>query len=113
MWAARQSGAMVLLATILPERQGACRAYDYQDGIDDISPANMQIRTLASSEGAVLVDLHRQFVPNTSTWLGLDGLHPNETGYAAMAQAFFDVNSRTAGAVNTESQIHPQPPGLP
>jgi lysophospholipase L1-like esterase len=37
------------------------------------------------------VDLHPQFVPQLATWLGLDGLHPNETGYAAMAQTFFDV----------------------
>ncbi len=86
---ARQRGATVFVSTILPERPRACRAYDEQDGVDDISAANLQIRSLAASEQAVLVDLHPQFLPQLSTWLGLDGLHPNEDGYVAMAQAFF------------------------
>lgn len=89
--AARQTGATVLLGTILPERPNACRAYDYLDGVDDISTTNTQIRMLAASEGAILVDLHPQFAPQLAAWLGLDGLHPNEMGYAAMAQAFFDT----------------------
>jgi lysophospholipase L1-like esterase len=87
----RQRGATVMVSTILPERQGACRAYDYLDGVDDISAANVQIRALVNSEGAVLVDLHPLFVPQLTTWIGLDGLHPNESGYAAMAQAFSNV----------------------
>jgi hypothetical protein len=80
---ARQRGATVFVSTILPERQGACRAYDYLDGVEDISATTVHIRTLASVEGAVLVDLHPLFVAQLTTWLGLDGLHPNETGYAA------------------------------
>lgn len=87
----QQRGATVLVSTILPQRQGACRAYDYVDGVDDISTTNAQIRTLASGEGALLVDLHPLFVPQITTWLGLDGLHPSDRGYAAMAQAFFDA----------------------
>ena len=85
--AARQRGATVLVSTLLPQRRGACRA----DGVDDIIPANQQLRPMVSAEGAVLVDLSPQFEPNTTTWLGLDGLHPSETGYAAMAQGFLDA----------------------
>jgi len=85
--AARQRGATVLVSTLLPQRPGACRA----DGVDDVIPANLQLRPMVSAEGAVLVDLYPQFVPNTTTWLGLDGLHPNEAGYGAMAQGFLDA----------------------
>lgn len=87
---ARQRGATVLVSTLLPQRRGACRALDYRDGVDDIETVNAQIRAL-TTEGAVIVDMHPLFVPQTTTWLGLDGLHPNEVGYAAMAQAMFDT----------------------
>jgi hypothetical protein len=61
------------------------------DGIVDVVPANAQIRTMAASEGAILVDLYPIFDGQTSTLLGLDGLHPNEAGYAKMAETFYNA----------------------
>jgi lysophospholipase L1-like esterase len=81
----------VLLSTLLPERVGGCRAYDWGDGVDDISDANDVINYLAGTEGATLVDMHKAFSGQEGTLLGPDGLHPNDAGYAKMAQVFFDA----------------------
>jgi lysophospholipase L1-like esterase len=50
---------------------------------------NDQIRALAASEGATLVDLYEAFLGRLDVLLGEDGLHPNVAGYEAMAQTFF------------------------
>ena len=88
---ARGRGVQVFLGTLLPQREGACRAYDYCDGVNDVVTLNSRLRTLAASEGAVLVDLYQTFDGQTATWLGLDGLHPNEAGYQKMADVFFSA----------------------
>jgi lysophospholipase L1-like esterase len=84
---ARGMGIPVLLGTLLPERAGACRAY----AVNAVPPANDQIRSMAAAEGALVVDLYQTFNGKTDTLLGPDGLHPNETGYDAIAQTFFDA----------------------
>jgi lysophospholipase L1-like esterase len=88
---ARGRGVQVFLGTLLPQREGACRAYDYCDGVNDVVTLNARLRTLAASEGAVLVDLYQTFDGQTATWLGLDGLHPNEAGYQKMADVFYSA----------------------
>lgn len=88
---ARSRGVTVLLGTLLPQRPNACRGYDFCDGVVHVDAANAQIRAMAASEGALLVDLHQAFSGQTATLLGLDGLHPNEAGYTRMAEIFFDA----------------------
>lgn len=88
---ARSRGARVFLGTLLPEDRCGCRAFDFVDGRDDIATANSQIRAMAAVEGAILVDLYQGFAGQTSTLLSFDGLHPNETGYAKMAEMFYDA----------------------
>jgi lysophospholipase L1-like esterase len=92
---ARSRGVQVFLGTLLPQREGGCRAYDYCDGVNDIVTLNARLRTLAASEGAVLVDLHQSFDGQTGTLLGTDGLHPNESGYQKMADVFFNAITQT------------------
>lgn len=81
----------VFISTLLPEDRCGCRAFDFGDGRDDIVAANAQIRVMAASEGAFLVDLYPGFAGQTATLLSFDGLHPNETGYGRMAEMFFDA----------------------
>jgi lysophospholipase L1-like esterase len=81
----------VFISTLLPEDRCGCRAFDFGDGRDDIVAANAQIRSMAASEGAFLVDLYPGFAGQTATLLSFDGLHPNETGYSRMAEMFFDA----------------------
>ena len=88
---ARGRGIRVFIGTLLPEDRCGCRAFDFVDGRDDIVTANDQIRAMAASEGATLVDLHPGFAGQTATLLSFDGLHPNDTGYGKMAEMFFDA----------------------
>jgi lysophospholipase L1-like esterase len=83
---AKGRGIPVLLGTLLPERDGACRAF----APERIVPANVQIRAVAAREGAVLVDLYQQFVGQEAALLDEDGLHPSVAGYARIAETFFN-----------------------
>lgn len=92
---AKRRGVTVMVGTILPQREGACRAYDYLDHVDDIVLANAQIRTMAGDEGAILVDTYQAFNGRTATLIGPDGLHPSADGYLVIARTFFDAIVRT------------------
>lgn len=83
---ARLRGMRVFIATLAPGRPGGSKTidafliYDY----------NTRMRSAAASEGAVLVDVYNALLPGVNTYIGIDGLHPNETGYAKIAETFFN-----------------------
>ncbi|MCC7243680.1 MAG: HYR domain-containing protein [Acidobacteria bacterium] len=82
---ARNRGARVFLASLTPSRPG---------GRNSINPAllvefNSRLRTLASGEGSVFVDLYNALLPGLTNYIGADGLHPTEVGYRRMAEEFF------------------------
>ena len=81
----RGYGARLFLATLTPPVPGRLRAIE----TSAIVAYNDDIRTLAIGEGAVLVDLYQAMLPNASAWIGVDGLHPTEAGYAFIAETFF------------------------
>jgi lysophospholipase L1-like esterase len=58
-------------------------------GGDRVSAMNDEIRSLAASEGVVLVDSYAVFGGQSTTLIGVDGLHPTTEGYQVMAQTFF------------------------
>jgi lysophospholipase L1-like esterase len=86
---AKRRGMVVFLATLLPERRGSCRSFDWFDGVEDVPAADTQIRSLAASEGATLIDMYPAFAGSLDTLLGPDGLHPSEAGYQKMAELFY------------------------
>jgi len=88
---ARSRGIAVFAATLLPERPGGCRAYDYSEDYDDIIEVNVRIRRMIGTEGAILVDLYEAFNGRTATLIGEDGLHPSAAGYQRIAEIFFDA----------------------
>lgn len=81
----RGLGARVFLATLTPSIPGRLRS----QLPDMILLYNDIIRTLAAGEQAVLVDLYQAALPNVDAWIGVDGLHPTEAGYARIADTFF------------------------
>ena len=88
---ARLRGMRVFIATLPPGRPNTSKA------IPDIlllDYAN-RMRAIAASEGAVLVDLYQSMQSGVFTYIGVDGLHPNEAGYAKMAQEFFNAIQAT------------------
>jgi lysophospholipase L1-like esterase len=84
---ARNRGMRVFLATLLPPRPGGNRSIG-QIYIDDY---NNRMRIVASRQGAVLVDLYAAILPDVQRYIGVDGLHPNEAGYARIADVFFQA----------------------
>ena len=82
---ARGAGARVFLATLTPSIQGRQRSLS-PSAIDAL---NASIRVLAAGEGAVLVDLYAEAQPDLDKWIGIDGLHPTEAGYARIGETFF------------------------
>jgi lysophospholipase L1-like esterase len=84
---ARHRGIVVFLGTLLPQRRGGSRA-----GNPALIPlANDQIRVLATSEGAILVDLYDAFGGSPDPWIDNDGLHATRAGYTKIAETFFTV----------------------
>jgi lysophospholipase L1-like esterase len=84
---ARLRGMRVFIATMVPPRPGGTKPIG-QLYIDDY---NNRMRSLAASEGAVLVDIYTALLPEVTRWVGVDGLHPTEAGYAKIADVWFQA----------------------
>lgn len=81
----RGYGARLFLATLTPPVPGRQRSIESSA----VLAYNDDIRTLAAGEGAVLVDLYQAMLPDAAAWIGVDGLHPTEAGYAFIAESFY------------------------
>jgi lysophospholipase L1-like esterase len=58
-------------------------------GREAIVQANQQIKSVVSSERAVLVDSYAAFLGRESEYVNVDGLHLTSSGYQALADGFF------------------------
>ncbi len=56
---------------------------------------NQRIASLAAAEGATLVDLYGPLSADIKRYIGADGLHPTEAGFALMAETFYAAIRRT------------------
>ena len=84
---ARSPTITVLLATFPPQWHGTT-PYDRGAGADYVPELNQLIASVATSEGATLVDLYTPLSANIKQYIGADGLHPTEAGFTLMAQTF-------------------------
>ncbi len=84
---ARLRGMRVFIATVAPGRPGLSKTIA---PILLLDYAN-RMRAVASTEGAVLVDVYQALLTDVNAYIGLDGLHPNERGYAKIAETFFNA----------------------
>jgi len=50
-----------------------------------------RMRALAARENATLIDFYTLMLPGAAQYIGIDGLHPNELGYAKMADIMFQA----------------------
>jgi lysophospholipase L1-like esterase len=84
---AKSQGIKVALATIPPQRAGGLR---HRDAVAQVIPGfNDRIRSLATAEGATLIDVFNGMKDDMSL-IGVDDLHPTPRGYEVMAGVFFD-----------------------
>ena len=83
---AKARGIRVFLATPVPGRPGSKTIQP----ILLLDYAN-RMRRVAEQESITLVDLYTLMLPDAQRYIGVDGLHPNEAGYARMADLFFQA----------------------
>jgi lysophospholipase L1-like esterase len=85
----RVAANRVLLATFPPQFVGT--PPNRGAGAAFVPELNQRIITVAQSEGATLVDLYAAFPAGGKPYIGVDGLHPTQQGFALMAQTFAKV----------------------
>ena len=84
---ATRRGMRVFIGLIVPPRPGGNRTIG-QLYVDDF---NNRLRVVAFRQGAVLVDLYAALLTDVTRYIGVDGLHPNEAGYAKIADTYFQA----------------------
>jgi lysophospholipase L1-like esterase len=82
---ARFRNARVYIGTLPPPRPGGKNTLSSST----VQAYNSRLASMARGEGAILVDLYSAMLPGVNTYIGTDGLHPNELGYQKMADTFF------------------------
>ena len=87
---ARLRGVRVFIATLAPPLAGGVKA----NNPDLVASFNDGMREIASSEGAILVDVYGALLPDVGHNIGVDGLHPTELGYHRIADTFFAAIQR-------------------
>ncbi|HNV02878.1 MAG TPA: GDSL-type esterase/lipase family protein [Vicinamibacterales bacterium] len=91
---ALRPGIAVLLANFPPQWHGSV-PYDRGAGAEFVPELNQRIASLAAAEGATLVDLYGPLSADIKRYIGADGLHPTEAGFALMAETFYAAIRRT------------------
>jgi lysophospholipase L1-like esterase len=81
---ARRRGARVFICTLAPGRPGRL-----QIQTSALQFINDQLRLVAQSEGAVLVDLFSALLPDVNANVSIDGLHLTPLGYRRVAETVF------------------------
>jgi lysophospholipase L1-like esterase len=84
---AKARGIRVFLATPPPGRPGGNRTINPLLLVDYAN----RMRRVAELEGVQLVDIYTLMLPDVQRYIGVDGLHPNELGYARLADLFFQA----------------------
>jgi lysophospholipase L1-like esterase len=81
---ARRRGARVFICTLAPGRPGRV-----QIQTSALELINDHLRSIARSEGAVLVDLFSALLPDVNANVSIDGLHLTPLGYRRVAETVF------------------------
>lgn len=84
--AAKTGGARVLVGSMIPQVPGRPRAIT---ALSELLAYNTVLQIMCTQEGVTYVDLYNPMLPEASTLIGADGLHPTEAGYRRMADLFF------------------------
>ena len=84
---AKSRGIRVFLATPTPGRPGGNKTIQPVLLVDYAN----RMKTVAAQEGVTLVDIYALMLPDVQRYIGVDGLHPNEQGYARIADLFFQA----------------------
>jgi lysophospholipase L1-like esterase len=83
----RGRGARVFLATLPPPGPNGAKGIP----LSQVTTLNERIKVTATGEGAVLVDAYAVLSADIPRYIGADGLHLTEAGYARLADLFFNA----------------------
>lgn len=86
---AKARGVKPFLATIPPMDGSSC-CPRRGSAAPQVPGFNDQVRGVASSEGVPLVDIYNALNSSPSSYIGTDGLHPNDAGYQKIGETFFN-----------------------
>lgn len=101
--AAQAAGKEVFLATIAPMRYPNPGPGKILDAPGPLVPVlNERIKAIASSRGAVLVDVYAALIGNIAGNISNDNLHPSDQGLQVIAETFY-------AAVRARFDITPTP----
>ncbi len=81
---AHSRGAIVFLANLPPQR-----GFEVDPAL--ITNFNRQMANIAADSGAVFIDVFGALSTDVNRFIGQDGLHPTEDGYARMALEFYQA----------------------
>lgn len=88
---ARLRGLRMFIGTLSPARAGGTKPIA-QPFIDDF---NARLRVVAARQNATIVEIHDALRTDITRFVGVDGLHPTEAGYAKIADTFFQAIQNT------------------
>lgn len=84
---AKARNLRVFIGSMLPTIPGRQRSQDPAA----LEAYNARLREVSTVEGVPFVDLYTTLMPDVSTVIGVDGLHPTEAGYRRVAEVFFSA----------------------
>lgn len=109
---ARAAGTLPVVGTIIPVNPAyVARLPEERNAW--IDETNAVLVPMARAEGAVVADLHAALIAETDDLPALfsDHVHPNDRGYAVIADAFFRALTGPVGAASTaQDAVGPVPP---
>lgn len=82
---AKSRGMKVFVGSMLPSPAGRAKSQN----LASLDAYNALLRAMCAQEGISFVDLYNGMLPEAETLIGVDGLHPNESGYRRIAELFF------------------------
>jgi lysophospholipase L1-like esterase len=83
---AKANGARVFVGSMLPQVAGRPRGTTPPS---ELLAYNNTLQIMSTQESIAYVDLYNAMLPEASTLIGSDGLHPTEAGYRRIAELFF------------------------
>ena len=102
---AKNGNARVFVGSMVPTLANRQRSQNASqlEAYDDV------LKVMCTQEGVTYVDLYNGLMPQADQLIGVDGLHPNESGYRRIAELFFNAIKNELRATLTDTVVNSWP----